>query len=619
MKALRHTPGALALLVFLFMLTAAPIHAQEGTTFSAATITDNFYNDTLEHNIPNLQVTSSGETHSVNFLDHYRSTGGLTRWGHPTSEVIEEETGNLAQYYQRGVVDWHWRADLGSYVLERRLVWDFFGGGAGGSVDQGVEPGILNPHPGDVVGPWGHKVSDFSIEGIYTGFKGFYESLGGVQAFGFPKTDARIDTGADGTLRIGTAGFIRQYFQAAVFEHHSGDPEPVKLTLLGDDLRNLNYPGDSWKSYAAFNAATPLTTGEQYAVPRVIKGRTASGRPAPAPRPTAAPQVTPGVVPTTPPGVAPGATPTPITAPPAAPTPAGVTSVWFATHGRGVSHFDGARWTYERAFDSSLPDDRVLDVFIDDAGAKWFATQNGLARLHNGAWTVFNTNTRGFPGNRVTSIHSHGGLLWIGTDGSGAGAFFNNTWEYFRSGNVSGLPSNLVRDVVVYSAQPRRAWLATANGVANYNDGQWQIHQQAQGLGSNDTLSLAIVGSRVWVGTNGAGASVYDGITWTTHSTSNSNIAHDTVRSITVGPDGRVWLGTDGGVSVYDGSTWQNYSTFNSSLVHNSVYDIAVDARGRVWIATNAGANLLENGRWTLFQVANSHIGHDSLRAVAVE
>ena len=215
MSRLRHVLGALALLVMLFAMAVAPINAQEGTSFQSAVVTNNHYDPTLKHNIPNLQIVRNGVTNSVNFLDHYNNTGGLTRWGYPTSEVIEEEVGNLAQYYQRGVVDWHWRPDLGRYEMERRLTWDFFGGGAGVSVDQGVEPGRTNPNPGTILGPWGHKISDFSIEGIFTGFKGFFEALGGIQSFGFPKTDARIDTNSPGTLHIQSAnpGFTRQYFQ----------------------------------------------------------------------------------------------------------------------------------------------------------------------------------------------------------------------------------------------------------------------------------------------------------------------------------------------------------------------------------------------------------------------
>ena len=102
LNRLRHVPGALALLVMLFAMAVAPINAQEGTTFQSAVVTNNHYDPTLRQNIPNLQIVRGGVTTSVNFLDHYNNTGGLTRWGYPTSEVIEEEVGNLAQYYQRG-------------------------------------------------------------------------------------------------------------------------------------------------------------------------------------------------------------------------------------------------------------------------------------------------------------------------------------------------------------------------------------------------------------------------------------------------------------------------------------------------------------------------------------
>ena len=177
-------------------------------------------NEDLKHNIPDLEVLMGDQRLDADFLAHYRRTGGLERWGYPTSEVLVLEPGTLTQFYQRGVVDFH---DVGAgWVVERRLAWDYVGGGLGGSRDLGVEEGITNPHPGAPSGPWGHKVSDFAIDGTQIGFADYYERLGGVEAFGFAKTDARVDRNADGTLQIpgATQGFIRQYFQSAVLEFH---------------------------------------------------------------------------------------------------------------------------------------------------------------------------------------------------------------------------------------------------------------------------------------------------------------------------------------------------------------------------------------------------------------
>ena len=615
MSRLRHVPGALALLVMLFAMAVAPISAQEGTTFQSAVVTNNHYDPTLKHNIPNLQIVRAGVTTSVNFLDHYNNTGGLTRWGYPTSEVIEEEVGNLAQYYQRGVVDWHWRPDLGRYEMERRLTWDFFGGGAGVSVDQGVEPGRTNPNPGTILGPWGHKISDFSIEGIFTGFKGFFESLGGVQSFGLPKTDARIDTNSAGTLHIQSAnpGFIRQYFQSAVLEHHPGDPEPVKLRLLGDDLRNLNYPSNSYQTYSAFNASVALTPGQLYTISRVVPGHTAQG--VPVPREAQPAPTTPAPQPAAPTPVPTGPTPTPI------PAPTSI-SVWFGAFGGGAIHYDGSNWNTNRGFQSPIPNDRVNDIFIAKNGSKWFATENGLAQLRGTTWSQYDTGTSGFPGNNVTSVHAVGNLVWIGTAASGAGMYdiARNKWTSFRRDN-SEIPANSVRDVLIISEELNRVWLATAEGAALYNNGQWQFFD-TQILPSNDVLSVGIDShSNVWVGFDGAGLSAFNGTTWTDFHTGNSGLSDDTVRRITPGPNGRVWFSTRGGVSVYDNNTgtWTSYNEFTSGLTYNDVHDIAIDASGRVWIATTNGASLLEGGIWTPYQTNNSHITYDALRAVAVE
>ncbi len=221
----------------------------------------------LAHNIPDLLLTlPDGSQTTCNFLTHYESTGGLTRWGFTTSEVLEERPGSLTQYYQRGVVDCHERE--GAWLMERRLAWDHFGGGIDGSEDLGYEPHLLSDQPGQLLGPWGHRVSDYAVDGSYTGFLSFFTALGGVPSFGYPKSDARYDNDPRRELGIAAAteGFIRQYFQAAVMEFHPNTLAPVMLRLLGDDLRDRRYPNESFKLYSSFASVPPLQVGQIFVV-----------------------------------------------------------------------------------------------------------------------------------------------------------------------------------------------------------------------------------------------------------------------------------------------------------------------------------------------------------------
>ena len=219
----------------------------------------------LAHNIPDLLLTlPDGFETTCNFLTHYENTGGLTRWGHATSEVLEERPGSLTQYYQRGVVDCHERE--GDWLMERRLTWDHFGGGVDGSEDLGVEPHLLSEQPGELLGPWGHRASNYAVDGTYIGFLDFFTALGGVPAFGYPKSEARYDNDPRRQLGIAvsTKGFIRQYFQAAVMEYHPDTLSTVMLRLLGDDLRNRRYPNESFKTFSSFGSVPPLRFGQIY-------------------------------------------------------------------------------------------------------------------------------------------------------------------------------------------------------------------------------------------------------------------------------------------------------------------------------------------------------------------
>ena len=266
----------LLILAALVLLTPSTARAADSGFLSAELTASHFF-EPLEHNVVILAGEfADGTPFEANFLDNFTQTGGIERWGYPTSAVFEESPGTLAQYYQRGVIDWQPPPGGGDHTFQRRLAWDYLGGGLGGSVDLGVELHLTNPNPGDLLGPWGHKVANTSVEGVPIGFADFFHRLGGVASFGFPKTDARQDDHPQAVLHTPgrpVDGRIRQYFQSVVVEYHPESPaSPVKLSLLGDTLRDARYPRGTWQQYLAFGPEAPLAVGDQLSLGPARRG-----------------------------------------------------------------------------------------------------------------------------------------------------------------------------------------------------------------------------------------------------------------------------------------------------------------------------------------------------------
>lgn len=564
-------------------------------------------NPTLSHNIPRLEVTIGGQSLTADFAAFYESSGGLTRWGLPTSEVFQEEPAALTQYYQRGVVDFHPRADLGGiYVMERRLAWDYFGGGAAGSVDQGVEPGTTNHNSGEEHGPWGHKVSNFSVGGVWTGFLNFFRTYGGVDAFGFPKTEARIDSNRPGTLYIpaATPGFIRQYFQAAVLEHHPG--AGVRLRLLGDDLRNRLYANDAWQRITAFNAAGALTDGQTYDVEVVVL------TPPPAPTPTAG-------------AVTPAATPT-ATATPAV-TPNRTTElVVVGTSDAGLAVYDGA-WRSLRAKDTDLVDDEIQALHVDGDGQIWVGTPVGASRIgRDGDGVVFtlDSTNRGIGSNNVQAIAGRHGsdVLFMGHPDQGLSVLAGAQWDRKRPDNSQILDLD-VRDIFVVDESIGRVWLATRQGAALY-DQQTDTWTRfitrtmiPEVIRDNVTAVTVDSGGRLWLGLLNEGVvNSTNLVTWAQLGTTEG-LGSGEVRDLLAASNGDVWVATASGVSrVVDGAV-TTYTTGNSALPADGAHALAETADGRVWVATDGGVGVFDGTTWTTFTTAGG-LTSNATTAIAV-
>ena len=592
--------AAIALLAALALGPVA-LTAQVTSGFGQITVLDNTFlsapgNALLQHNIPRLSVTVGSETLTADFQDFYDRTGGLQRWGFPTSEVHIEESGTLTQYYQRGVVDFHRRPDLGDvYVLERRLTWDYFGGGLGGSPDLGVEPGTQNNNSGEQLGPWNHKVSNFSVGGVRLGFLDFFNAFGGVQAFGFPKTEARIDTNAPGTVHIAAAthGFIRQYFQAAVMEYHPQDPQdPVKLRLLGDDLRNQKYPGEAWRQFSPFNGATAVTTGQVY-IPQIVEFTPPAATPTVA-APTAA---------------APTASPTPT------PDPLSTTSdiVVVGTSDGGVLLYDGTTWQQLDVDRSVLTSNRVQAVLVDKDGQVWAGTDAGLFRFNrNGEGAGFRkANTgNGIGSDMVTALAGRqtSNILWMAHEEQGASRFDGQKWDRFRPDN-SSLPSSDVRSLRMVAESQGRLWLATANGAALYDRdaASWEVYNTGNSaIASNDVTAVGVdAGGALWFATADAGVSRTLNLVAWDHFATAEGLGSNEVRDILVASSGSVWVATAGGVSRFENGVFFTANVANSGIPSNDVRALAEDSQGHIWAATDGGVGRFDGTKWSGFTEAD--------------
>ncbi len=638
----RQSPALMSLAALVgLLLVAVTLAVPAGaavSSFTAVSVLNNDFitdptgqNTSLKHNLPNLRIIIDGQILDAPFKDHYADTGGLDRWGLSTSEVFEEETGALTQYYQRGAVDFHKRNDLGGiWVLERRLTWDYMGGGLGGSVDQGYEDGIYNPNTGlEFEEGWGHKVSNVDITGKFNGFRDFFDRLGGVDSFGLPKTDAREDTGAPGTLLTpgATPGITRQYFQAAVFESWPDEAPAyrVKLTLLGDFLRNQTYPNNQWASLAPFQAAGALLAGQSYTVVKV----------------DLTPAATPTPVPT---NTSTGPTTTPTTTPTATPVPTIDTSkelIVVGTAGNGFSVFDGTTWRTVNVDNSNLGNDTVNSLFVDSTNRIWVGSNDRLYRFNRDLTldATFSTS-EGMGDNNISDLAgaSPGGVMFIGHPSTGISAYdpdqrlaaTTDQFHRYRTDN-SSLPSNAIRDLHLVDAGLNRVWIATANGAALFDgaNNAWTVIQtvDATNLPSLDISSIAVSASTgtVWIGSNGAGiarSSSGTSATFTTYTTANG-LGSDTVNEIFVAADGTVWVATAGGLSRWGTLSFSNFNTGNSGLINSTVRAIAQDAADVLWIATANGIsrydpNATTGSGWTKYQTAEGLASNDTIAIVVV-
>lgn len=102
-----------------------------------------------------------------------------------------------------------------------------------------------------------------------------------------------------------------------------------------------------------------------------------------------------------------------------------------------------------------------------------------------------------------------------------------------------------------------------------------------------DGVNSALVDSRghIWFGTNGGGATRFDGLDFYTY-TENQGLASNIVRSMLEDSKGNIWFGTVGrGISKFDGKTFENFGY--DKIGDDVIYSMVEDREGNIWFGSS--------------------------------
>ncbi len=297
-------------------------------------------------------------------------------------------------------------------------------------------------------------------------------------------------------------------------------------------------------------------------------------------------------------------------------------SVWIGSEGGGVARLHKGAWT---VFDtrSGLPSNKVrclLETFdpVTKASVIWIGTEGaGLARLHEGRVSVFDKRS-GLPDDRVICLLATGSaadgseVLWAGTYGGGLARLSKGVVTVLDT--QKGLPSNVV---YALAAGSDAVWVGTEGGLARLKNEHITVHSVSSGaLRENVVRAVLVTGSgadeTVWIGTLGGGLTRLQRGVFVTFDMPSGRFPSDRVRNLfesrSEGGPATLWVGTEDGLVRVSPSSFiavDKGSGLPNKTVRGFLETTAPGGQPIFWLATTSGLARFEDGRMHVHDVAS--------------
>lgn len=253
-------------------------------------------------------------------------------------------------------------------------------------------------------------------------------------------------------------------------------------------------------------------------------------------------------------------------------------------------------------------------VGFDDAGHAWFTTEGGLVRMDTRTRTrdVF-TAVDGMPSSYSMGLAIQDGQVYVGTDGGLA--IVDASTREIRAVTPRNSPLRVatVQDVAV---EGDVVWLGTRHGgVAQWNrtSDAWTFHNTStrpDALTPAPIRRIVLGPSAAWAATEGDGLWRYDRAarSWSNLSAADGLATNDVLSLVEQGD--HVWIGTAQGLQRWTPATgeWRRYGTAQG-MPHERVLDLDLIPSAEdtldLWAST-------PRGLWQLDLETNSSTTHDA-------
>jgi signal transduction histidine kinase/ligand-binding sensor domain-containing protein/CheY-like chemotaxis protein len=241
--------------------------------------------------------------------------------------------------------------------------------------------------------------------------------------------------------------------------------------------------------------------------------------------------------------------------------------LWVGTNGSGLAQL-GPTGRFTWTMQEGLPGNAILALAESREGGIWVGTTRGLARLHNGRVTSFET-APGYPRGVVRAIlEDRQGSLWVGTR-NGLYRLKGGTWTMF--GPKNGLSSEFV--TVIREANDGTIWIGTYDGGLTRLIGhRFTAYTTEQGLRSNNVTAILCDDQYVWVGTrDGAVHLIRADRALVLPSRSGASIGAP--RQLLDDDRGSIWVTGERGIARFDRSDLLKVSNAQRAAATATVYD----------------------------------------------